>query len=146
MKYRSDIIIFTIPISYSKENIHLYCVVPKCNFISRGLFKKNIISDAFAWGNRETMHIYCNTYNYCIEKIKEYKGKYYVAGECSLTDCIYENNVQVSYLTINYSLDKNRRMFDNIHEDSRTMISNQEYILKITDEDSIKHIDADKQE
>lgn len=49
-------------------------------------------------------------------------------------------------MNINYSLDKNRRMFDDIYDDTRAMIPNQEYILKITDEDSIKHIDADKQE
>jgi hypothetical protein len=147
MKYRSDIINSTVPIIYSKEkdNIHLYCAIPLCNFTSGGLFKKPIICDAFAWGNRKTMSIYCNTYKYCILKNKEYNGKYYIAFECSLTDNIYENNVPVSYCNMPYNLDKNRRMFDSSYNNIFRILPNQ-YIMNINDLDSTKHIDVEPQE
>jgi len=148
MKYRSDIINTTIPKIYSEkeDNIHLYSAVPMCNFISKGIFKKPIVCDIIAWGNKKTMSIYCNTYWYVLNKINEYHGKYYVHGESSLTDNIYENNVPISYFNIPYSLDKDRRMFDDVNNDSRQPIQNQEYFMKITDKESINYIKAEKQE
>jgi hypothetical protein len=92
------------------------------------------------------MKIYCNTYNYVLNKINEYNGKYYVAGEDSLTDNIYEHNLPIIYYNINYSLDKNRRMFDDIYNDNRGAIHNQTYCMKITDINSTIAIDACKQE
>jgi len=147
IKYRSDIINIYLP-NFNKSNdvIHLHSVTPICNFISNGLINVPIVSDAIAYGNRKTMRIYCNTYDFVIKKNKQYNGKYFIAYECSLTDHIYENIVPISYFTIPYSLDKNRRMFDNVHEDSRQIIKNQQYFLKITDDTSIKYIKEDKQE
>ena len=146
MKYRSDIINLTLPNNIeNNENIHLHCAIPLCNFISGGLFKKPVVSDAFSWGNRKTMSIYCNTYNYVIKKNKEYDGKYYIAFECSLTDNIYENNVSISYFNIPYHLDKNRRMFDNVYDDVRGPPNYQQFFLKITDPDSTKKIHAEEQ-
>jgi hypothetical protein len=60
------------------------------------------------------MSIYCNTYNYVINKIKLTNGTYFVCGECCLTDNIYENNVEHSFHYYGYELDKYRRMFDNL--------------------------------
>ena len=129
LKFRSDIIAHNIPkniIKPDKNKIHLYNHYPLCNFISNGLYNKPIICDAYAWGNAKTMKIYCNTYNYVIDKIKKYNGTYHVAYECSLTDNIYENNVEHSYHNNGgYRLDKNRRMFDDINIDCRNPIHNQ---------------------
>ena len=96
------------------DKTHLYIHIPECNFISLGIYNKPIVSDIYAWGNRQTMAIYCNTYNYVINKIKLYNGNYIVHGESSLTDNIYENNVEHSFHYYGYTLDKYRRMFDNI--------------------------------
>ena len=128
LKFRSDIIANNIPENIIKPNvdkIHLYNHIPICNFISNGLYNKPIICDAYAWGNRKTMEIYCNTYNYVINKIKLYNGEYYIGYECCLTDNIYENNVEHSYYNYGYRLDKNRRMFDDIVNDNRDPIHNQ---------------------
>jgi hypothetical protein len=128
LKFRSDIIAHNIPINICKPEkkiIHLYSHEPLCSFISGGIYKKNAICDCYAWGNRESMKIYCNTYNYVISKIKEFNGEYYVAGECSLTDNIYENKVPHSFHHCGYRLDKNRRMFDDVTIDSRAQIHNQ---------------------
>jgi hypothetical protein len=148
MKYRSDIINVTIPTftTLNDDNIHLHCSTPLCNFISGGIYHKPIVSDAFSWGNRKTMNIYCNTYDFVIKKNKEYNGIYYIAFECSLTDHMYEVNIPITYHNIKYSLDKNRRMFDDVHSDTRAMIINQTHVLKITDNNSIDYFEADKQE
>lgn len=148
LKFRSDIICYNIPkniIKPDNNKIHLYNHVPLCNFISNGLYNKPIICDAYAWGNAKTMKIYCNTYNYVINKIKEYNGMYYVAYECSLTDNIYENNIEHSYYYYGYKLDKNRRMFDDIDNDIRDPIPNQsERNVDINTFD--KYIPSSKQE
>jgi len=117
LKFRSDIIANNIPeniIRPSADKTHLYIHIPECNFISLGIYKNPIVSDIYAWGNRQTMAIYCNTYNYVINKIKLYNGNYIVHGESSLTDNIYENNVEHSFHYYGYTLDKYRRMFDNL--------------------------------
>lgn len=146
VKYRSDIINNCLP-EFNKisDDIQLQSVVPICNFMSNGLHRHSIVSDAFAYGNRKTMEFYCNTYDFVIKKNKEYNGKYFIAYECSLTDNIYENKVPISYFKIPYSLDANRRMFDNVHDDSRTIMPKQQYFFKNTDDECIKYIKAEKQ-
>ena len=117
LKFRSDIIANNIPENIIRpiaDKTHLYIHIPECNFISLGIYKNPIVSDIYAWGNRQTMAIYCNTYNYVINKIKLYNGNYIVHGESSLTDNIYENNVEHSFHYYGYTLDKYRRMFDNL--------------------------------
>lgn len=114
LKFRSDIIANYIHKDIIKPHpikIHLYNHTPLCNFTSCGIYKKPIICHAYAWGNRHTMKIYCNTY--------------YIAFECSLTDNIYEHNVEHSFHYYGYRLDRNRRMFDNITIDTRSPIPNQ---------------------
>lgn len=141
MKYRSDIGNITIPkiIPLQNNDIHLHNVIPKCNFISGGLYKKAIVSDAIAWGNRKTMNIYFNTYNYAIEKLKLTNGNYYIAFECTLTDNIYENKLEHSYYKINYNLDRNRRMFDNNNKSKPININNVK-LRNITDNSSMEKI------
>jgi hypothetical protein len=146
MKYRSDIIDFVIPKEIpiiKNEDLHLHCPIPPCNFLHNGLW---ITNDAISWGNRNTMKVYCNTYDYTIEKIKEYNGKYFVAHESCLTDNIYENNIPRTFYHIPYSLEKNRRMFDKIYDDSRSPVQKQTHILNINDENSLEYIHPEKQE
>jgi len=148
LKFRSDIIANDIPKHIIKPlpiEIHLYNHTPLCNFTSGGIYKKPIICDAYAWGNRNTMKIYCNTYNYVFNKTKLYNGTYYISFECSLTDNIYEHNVDHSFHYYGYRLDRNRRMFDNIMEDSRCPISNSTE-RNVDVNEFNKHIPADKQE
>lgn len=146
MKYRSDIMNSVIPEIVVSDEVKIYCVEPICNFISNGLFNFPIVSDAFSWGNRKSMSIYCNTYDYVLGLNKEYNGKYFIAFECSLTDNIYENKVPIYYTKIHYSLDINRRMFDDIENDSRKPMHGQTVFLKITDKESTEIINAVKQE
>ncbi len=114
MKFRSDIANFIIPDNLPISETDLQCVVPNCAFISNGLYNMPIVCDMIAWGNRKVMSIYCNTYQYVLNNIRKYDGKYFVAGECSLTDCICENNLPYVFYKIHYNLDANRRMFDTL--------------------------------
>jgi hypothetical protein len=147
MKFRSDIIDFVIPENMPMNNnvLHLHCPTPVYNFTSFGLFKKPVINDVISWGNRNTMKVYCNTYNYTIEKIKEYNGKYIVHHESCVTDNIYENNISHTFYDIPFGLEKNRRMFDNIYDDSRTPVPKQTHILNINDENSLEYIPPDNE-
>jgi hypothetical protein len=146
MKFRSDIIIDKIPDNLFLPNDNtLHSVIPEINFTSGGIYRKPIVSDIIAWGNRQSMIVYCNTYRYVLEKNIQYNGTYYIAGECSLTDNIYENNILIKYHSIPYLLDKNRRMFDNIMIDTRLKINTQTHILKITDKNSTEFINPQRQ-
>jgi hypothetical protein len=146
MKYRSDILNDSIPDIILSNEIKIYSIVPMCNFISGGLFSYPIVCDIYAFGNRQSMRIYCNTYDYVLNKNIKYNGKYYIAFECSLTDNIYENNVPITYINLYYSLDRNRRMFDDIENDIRSKIPSQTFLMKITNDISITTIEAIKQE
>jgi hypothetical protein len=114
MKFRPDIYIQSIPeeLSIPTPGLKIYSIFPLCHFISNGIYKVPIVSGSWDWGNKESMLIYCNTYNYILQKLKETNGTYYVASECSLTDNIYENNVPYEYVRYTYGVDINRRVFD----------------------------------
>jgi hypothetical protein len=47
-----------------------------------------LISDAFAYGNKKSMAIYCRTYTWILERDLEMKGQYTNAFEIYLTDSI----------------------------------------------------------
>lgn len=149
MKFRADIIIDKIPdnLPFINHDIHLHSAYPLCDFISRGLFNKPIICDSFAYGNRKTMNIFCNTYSYVLQKNKLYNGLYYINYEDSLTDNIYENNVPHTIFKFPYELDANRRMFDDNSETTIDEFFGQDSSIrmKITDPRSINYIPPIKQ-
>lgn len=112
MKYRSDINDSKLPRINNMEDDIVYCAKPLYVFKSRGIHKQDWVSDAIAFGRRGPMSVYCNTYDFVINKNKELNNKYYIAYEDSLTDCLLENGVNYKYENIPYALDYNRRMFD----------------------------------
>jgi len=115
MKYRADIINNEIPFiinqNFVNKNI-LYSIEPLCCFESGGIHKRKIVSDAFAWGCPEVMQKYCDTYNYVLNKLKEFDGNYYIGYEDCVTDKCYDKNLTIRYILHGYHLDKYRRMFD----------------------------------
>lgn len=114
MKFRADIYTQCIPeeLSLPTPGLKIYSIMPLCDFISFGIYKTTIVSGAWDWGNKESMLIYCNTYNYVLQKLKETNGTYFVHGESSLTDNIYENNVPIERIKFHYGFDINRYVFD----------------------------------
>lgn len=114
MKFRADIIT-DYKLSKidppSNKNI-LFSIVPNCSFISHGVYKESIISDMWVWGNLDIMKIYCNTYNYVLKMNEKTNNEYYIAGEDCITDNVYDNNLNIKFVSIPYALDANRRIFD----------------------------------
>jgi hypothetical protein len=145
MQFRSDIMNFSFPENIDIDSKYLHSAIPLCNFTSGGIYKKPIVCDAIAYGIREIMKIYCNTYDFVIKNTLIYSGKYYIAFECSLTDNIYDNNIPIKYHSIPYSLDKNRRIFDDILNDSRGVMHNQTVLINITDANSTNYIPPEEQ-
>ena len=44
-------------------------------------------------GCRKTMSVFCNTYDFTVNKYKRLKKRYCIHGEACLTDNIYSNNI-----------------------------------------------------
>ena len=116
MKFRSDIINFTLPHPIPFKKNHLHSCVPLCHFQTKGIHKIMCISDAIAWGCRETMELYTNCYQFALKKIIEKEGDYYIAFEDTITDNVIENNINYSFHKLDYQLDVNRRIFDKTWE------------------------------
>jgi hypothetical protein len=113
MKFRADILSNSFPkLEKLNADILLFSVIPLGNFISHGIYKIPIVSDAWVWGNKETMRIYCNTYNFVRNMLKELNGNYYIGFEDCVTDNVYHNNISIQYIKHEYDLDKNRRIFN----------------------------------
>lgn len=113
MKYRSDIINNEVPDFNNFNSEILYSVIPECNMIGFGKHKVQIVCDQWVWGSYNIMKIYCNTYNYILEKLKEFNGYYEIHAECCLTDNCIDNNLEIIYISsIKYYLDKYRHIYD----------------------------------
>lgn len=114
MKFRSDIIYTNIPdiLPTPTKELKLYSIKHIMMFTTGGIFKVPCISDNWAWGNEETMKIYCNTYNFILDTLKKLDGDYGLHPESNLTDNIYSNNIPVEYVNISYNLDNHRTLFD----------------------------------
>jgi hypothetical protein len=115
MRFRSDVCNTTMPEVFERveeEENKLYSVVPNCDMTGLAKHKVRIVSDAWAWSNRKTMSVYCDTYNYVLSQLRENNGKYLVHYESGITDIIYDNKIPVIYNHIPYSLDRHRRIFD----------------------------------
>lgn len=115
MRFRVDICNSQIPEilePIDKDELKLYCVVPNCDMTALAKHKVRVISDAWAWSNRKTMAIYCDTYNYVLSQLAITNGKYLVHYESGITDIIYDNKIPIIYKSIHYNLDRNRRIFE----------------------------------
>jgi hypothetical protein len=90
------------------------------------------------------MKIYCNTYNYIFEQNNKRNGNFRINYEPSLTenlinyyildttdknimtDKILNNNrnIKINYFNCDYTINRNRRMFDNFIETAPHRIAN----------------------
>ena len=121
LKYRADLIADELPEFKETDELKLYSVIARCMFnvpiVDR--VKKSLvgsvpcISAAIDYGNRKTMDIYFDTYNFILEINKQWNGNYPINFEDSLTHQIYDKKVSVERFQYKYLIDKNRRIFDN---------------------------------
>jgi hypothetical protein len=123
MRFRADIFNTSFPDIdiIEKDKLVLYSIYPQCIFESYGIYKRSIISSDWVWGNRKTMAVYCNTYDYVLELNKTMDYKYIFHFESNHTDNTVHNKIDIRYVNIEYSVDRNRKIFDINYEqlDSR---------------------------
>lgn len=105
-KYRSDLLGVTLPenlpLSTDPNELKIFSPIPNMSFVTHGKHKRQTICGAWAWGNRKSMDIYCNTYDYVIDRTNELNGEFFISFECSLVDNLVDNNVQWDFIDIPY--------------------------------------------
>lgn len=105
MKYRSDMLGGVIPSDIGTTPGVLYSNKLLCQV-------NDWISDAWAWGDKDVMRVYCSTYEYAVRRNADSSGSYYISFEDTLTDNIRESGLPVERPSYPYGLDVNRRIFD----------------------------------
>lgn len=139
MTFRSDIIIDKIPLFMLKDNT-LHSINQPCQFTSFGIYKVPIISPEWVFAKKHTMKIYLETYDFVIEQSK-LNNDYICHYESNFTDnCMTKKIICERIDGINYSVDANRRRFDdweNIKDTRQFNISN-----RTTNYIDIKTVDA----
>jgi len=124
MSFRSDIIIDKIPLFERVEDKILYSINQPCQFISFGKHQAPIISPDWVFAKKDIMKIYLETYNFIIEQSK-IDNNYICHYESNVTDNCIEKNLNIVRIdNINYSVDANRRRFDNWEKIKDTRIIN----------------------
>ena len=124
MTFRSDIIIDKIPLFERVEKNVLCSINQPCQFISFGIHQVPIISPEWVFAKKDLMKLYLETYNFIIEQSK-IDNNYICHYESNVTDNCIEKNINVLKIdNINYSVDVNRRRFDNWEEIKDTRKNN----------------------
>jgi hypothetical protein len=119
IRFRSDIISDKLP-ELKIRGDTLFCVTPVANFnlvhdTNPKYFNKPVTGD-IAYGSRNAMKIYCNTYDYVIEKNK-YNNDLFISFECCLTMNILDNCENFEFFKYSYYLDPLRKKNANLKED-----------------------------
>lgn len=114
MKFRADICNAIFPDSFpTSEDRILFTAHAPDQFITNGLHKVPVISDAYAWGNRCVMAVYCDTYSFVLEMLRRLDGMYRIAFEDCLADSLLERGIHIRYQhKITYNIDIYRRIFE----------------------------------
>lgn len=112
IRFRADLFNTCLPdITGVKHDSTIHSVSPICNFISYGKHKRWIVSGDWVWGNRGSMAVYCNTYDYVLaQNLLDFK--YLFHFESNFTDCLADNGVPVTFHEVHYNIDSARKCFD----------------------------------
>lgn len=116
MKYRSDIITSSLPEINISNEYEIHSVIPWCNYTAPIVTRDPLgygeevswVSDAIVYGNRKSMNAYTETYNFCMEMLELFEGRYPCNFEPSVTQNAYDKNLSVKYFNNPYSLDSSR--------------------------------------
>jgi len=116
MKYRSDIITSSLPTIDSSEEYEIKSVVPWCNHTAPLVTRDPIgygevvpwVSDAIVYGNRNSMRAYTETYNFCMEMLELFEGRYPCNFEPSVTQNAYDKMLNIKYFNNPYTIDPAR--------------------------------------
>ena len=128
LKYRSDLIADDMPDIQKTVERKVFSVVPSCDFTEPLVNRETktlgpevpIVSDAVAYGNRDTMADYCDTYNFVLEINSDWDGDFPINFEQCVTEQVYDKGLPIERFNYPYKLDGNRRIFDTVWDKSGT--------------------------
>lgn len=124
MTFRSDIIIEKIPLFKNLKEDVLHSINQPCQFISFGIYKERIISPEWVYARKNIMSKYLETYDYIIEQSK-INNNYICHYESNVTDNCISKGIKVERISnIKYSIDANRRRFDDWEKVKDTRVHN----------------------
>ena len=116
MKYRADIITSSLPLVDKSDEYKINSVVPWCNYTAPLVTREPLgygelvpwVSDAIVYGNRMSMRAYTETYNFCMEMLELFEGKYPCNFEPSVTQNAYDKMLSIKYFNNSYTIDQAR--------------------------------------
>ena len=146
LKFRADLIVDEFPEFIKSEELKIFSSVPRCDFRVPIVDRENkqlngsvpIVCDAVAYGNRNSMRNYCDTYNFVLDINEHFDGNYPINFEDTLTHQVYDKDIPVERFNYKYLIDKNRRIFDNY----KTII-NSSGSVRVNHRNSLKPRDMD---
>ena len=114
MRFRSDIFDTLMPTisPVDPSTLVLHSIASLHLNTTFGKHRRQPVSSDWVWGNKKTMDIYCNTYNYVLKENELSNGKYLFHFESNHTDNMVDNGIHIEYHSIKYNTDANRKLFD----------------------------------
>lgn len=115
--FRADIETQSLPNIIVSDEYKLFSVVPWCNYVSPCVTRNPVgytdqhfpwICTDIAYGNRKVIETYTETYNFCMEMVELFDGKYPCNFEPSLLQNVYDKNMPVEFFNHPHCLSSSR--------------------------------------
>lgn len=130
LKFRSDIVADDLPEIVKTDEYKIFSIIPhcfnQCGIVDRELkmVNENIkvpwVSAAIDYGNRKSMEVYCETYNFILDINEKFDGNYHIHYENCLTQNLYNAKINIQHFNYYYGIDRNRRIFDTFWKNAGT--------------------------
>jgi hypothetical protein len=113
MRFRADLFNTSLPEikSMNHDELNLFTVKHFCEFKTFAMHSRDPVSSDWVWGNKKTMSIYCNTYDFVLQTLEKIPN-YLIHFESNHTDCMIENKIKLTTVNITYNTDSQRKAFD----------------------------------
>jgi hypothetical protein len=104
--FRADIETQSLPSIQVTDEYKLFSAVPCCNHTAPRVSRKPVgytdeylpwICTDIAYGNRKVIETYTETYNFCMEMMELFEGRYPCNFEPSLLQNVYDKNMPVEF-------------------------------------------------
>lgn len=116
VRFRSDI--FNIQLDdfgTPSDELRIYSAPAPCHFLCFSKHRVPAISCDVFWGNRKSMAVICNTYEYVLSQNKE-NIDYIIHAESCIVDNLIDSGVPYAVIPKSITYDRNRKIFDTIKD------------------------------
>tara|TARA_R100001079_G_scaffold57997_1_gene29653 strand:+ start:273 stop:974 length:702 start_codon:yes stop_codon:yes gene_type:complete len=116
MKCRPDMIVDSLPKVTITDQYKIFSVIPWCNHESPVVTRDPVgygdmvpwVSDVLVYGNKKSMRAYTDSYNFAMEMLELFEGRYGCDFEPTVTQNVYDKSLEVEYFSNPYTLDPTR--------------------------------------